>query len=84
LPFGASNRTACPSGPSSRTTRTTTGGAVKNLNRTEEELARVTKDTPPYARDHGAAAAKYVDAFIQNIQWDEVNRRLQNAQRRAA
>ena len=23
------------------------GGAVKNLNRTEEELARVTKDTPP-------------------------------------
>src|SRR2546429_6590336 len=23
------------------------GGAVKNLNRTEEELARITKDTPP-------------------------------------
>src|SRR5437667_3061853 len=24
------------------------GGAVKNLNRVEEELARVTKDTPPF------------------------------------
>jgi len=68
-------------------------GAVKDLNRTEEELARVTKDTPPreldmyehsYALDYGAAAAKYVDVFFQNIQWDEVNRRLENAQRRAA
>jgi hypothetical protein len=27
-------------------------------------------------------AAKYVDAF-QNIQWDEVNRRLESAQRRS-
>ena len=76
-------------------------GAVKDLNRTEEELARVTKDTPPllvaalkereldmyehsYALDYGAAAAKYVDVFFQNIQWDEVNRRLENAQSRAA
>ena len=75
------------------------GGAVKNLNRTEEELSRVTKDTPPllvaalkereldmyehsYALDYGAAAAKYVDAFFQNIQWDEVNRRLESAPRR--
>ncbi|HEY6911979.1 MAG TPA: hypothetical protein VI356_21555 [Myxococcales bacterium] len=31
----------------------------------------------------GAAAAKYVDAFFQNIQWDEVNRRLESAQRRS-
>ena len=37
-----------------------------------------------YALDYGAAAAKYVDVFFQNIQWDEVNRRLENAQRRAA
>lgn len=29
-----------------------------------------------YALDYGAAAAKYVDAFAANIQWDEVNRRL--------
>jgi Fe-Mn family superoxide dismutase len=139
------------------------GGAVKNLNRTEEELARVTRDTPPlvvaalkereltfansatlhelyfgnlggdgkangpiesavsrtcgsfgrweelfrltghtqacafgqpllvldmyehaYAIDYGAAAAKYVDAFFQSINWDEVNRRLESAQRRIA
>jgi Fe-Mn family superoxide dismutase len=25
--------------------------------------------------DYGAAAAKYVDAFMQNINWQEVNRR---------
>jgi len=37
-----------------------------------------------YAIDYGAAAAKYVDAFFQNIQWDEVNRRLESAQRRSA
>ena len=106
------------------------GGAVKNLNRTEEELARVSNDTPlllvaalkavlawdlqrgevrtywsgnhtqacafgqpvlvldmyehAYALDYGAAAAKYVDAFFQNIKWDEVNRRFQSAQRRSA
>jgi Fe-Mn family superoxide dismutase len=36
-----------------------------------------------YAIDYGAAAAKYVDAFFQNVQWDEVNRRLESAQRRS-
>ena len=29
--------------------------------------------------DYGAAAAKYVDAFLQNVNWEEVNRRTQNA-----
>ena len=37
-----------------------------------------------YAIDYGAAAAKYVDAFFENIHWDEVNRRLESAQRRSA
>ena len=37
-----------------------------------------------YALDYGAAAAKYVDAFFQNIKWDEVNQRFQSAQRRSA
>jgi len=37
-----------------------------------------------YALDYGAAAAKYVDAFFQNINWDEVNRRFENARRKAA
>lgn len=36
-----------------------------------------------YALDYGAGAAKYVDAFFQNIQWEEVNRRLESAQRRS-
>ncbi len=34
-----------------------------------------------YAMDYGAAAAKYIDAFFANIQWDEVNRRFERAQR---
>jgi Fe-Mn family superoxide dismutase len=29
-----------------------------------------------YHLDYGAAAAKYVEAFMQNVDWDEVNRRL--------
>jgi Fe-Mn family superoxide dismutase len=34
--------------------------------------------------DYGAAAAKYVDAFMQNVNWEEVNRRYVNAQKAAA
>ena len=30
-----------------------------------------------YHMDYGAAAAKYVDAFMQNVNWDEVNRRAE-------
>jgi Fe-Mn family superoxide dismutase len=30
-----------------------------------------------YHLDYGAAAAKYVDAFMQNVNWDEVNRRAE-------
>lgn len=37
-----------------------------------------------YQMDYGAAAAKYLDAFFQNIQWDEVNRRLERARKAAA
>lgn len=37
-----------------------------------------------YAIDYGAGAAKYIDAFFQNIQWDEVQRRLERAQRATA
>ena len=32
----------------------------------------------------GAAAAKYVDAFMQNVNWEEVNRRFTNARKVAA
>jgi Fe-Mn family superoxide dismutase len=37
-----------------------------------------------YAIDYGAAAGKYIDAFFQNINWDEVNRRLERAEKAAA
>ena len=30
-----------------------------------------------YHMDYGAAAARYIDAFMQNINWDEVNRRVE-------
>jgi Fe-Mn family superoxide dismutase len=30
-----------------------------------------------YQMDYGAAAAKYVDAFMLNVNWDEVNRRIE-------
>lgn len=33
-----------------------------------------------YQMDFGAAAARYVEAFFANIQWDEVNRRLERGQ----
>jgi Fe-Mn family superoxide dismutase len=32
-----------------------------------------------YHMDYGAAAAKYVDAFMQNVKWEEVNRRAEGA-----
>lgn len=31
-----------------------------------------------YQMDYGAAAAKYVDAFMQNVNWEEVNRRVES------
>jgi Fe-Mn family superoxide dismutase len=30
-----------------------------------------------YQTDYGAAAAKYIDAFMQNVDWQEVNRRFE-------
>jgi len=32
-----------------------------------------------YHMDYGSAAAKYVDAFMQNVNWDECNRRYAEA-----
>ncbi|MCA1602758.1 MAG: Fe-Mn family superoxide dismutase [Acidobacteria bacterium] len=32
-----------------------------------------------YHIDYGAAAAKYVDAFAQNVNWEEVNRRAESS-----
>jgi len=32
-----------------------------------------------YHIDYGAAAARYIDAFMQNVKWEEVNRRAEVA-----
>ena len=32
-----------------------------------------------YHLDYGAAAARYVDAFMENVDWEEVSRRLVEA-----
>src|SRR5215471_13378063 len=37
-----------------------------------------------YQMDYGAAAAKYVDAFMQNVNWEEVNRRFTSAEKAMA
>jgi len=37
-----------------------------------------------YQMDYGAAAAKYIDAFMQNVDWQEVNRRFEHASRLSA
>src|SRR5262245_27954466 len=37
-----------------------------------------------YQMDYGAAAAKYIEAFMQNVNWEEVNRRFTSAQKAAA
>ncbi|HVI71820.1 MAG TPA: Fe-Mn family superoxide dismutase [Pyrinomonadaceae bacterium] len=34
-----------------------------------------------YHMDYGAAAAKYVEAFLQNVNWEEVNRRAEAVSR---
>lgn len=34
-----------------------------------------------YQMDYGAAAARYIDAFFQNIEWEQVAQRMEAAQR---
>lgn len=36
-----------------------------------------------YHMDYGSAAARYIDAFMQNVNWQEVDRRCVNAQKLA-
>ena len=37
-----------------------------------------------YHMDYGSAAAKYIDAFLQNVHWEEVNRRFTRGQKALA
>jgi Fe-Mn family superoxide dismutase len=34
-----------------------------------------------YQIDFGAGVARYIDAFFANVNWEEVNRRFERAQR---
>jgi len=46
--------------------------------------ASVAADATPSKKEVLQRAAKYIDAFFSNIQWDEVNRRFERAQKAAA
>jgi Fe-Mn family superoxide dismutase len=37
-----------------------------------------------YALDYGAAAGKYIDAFFKNVNWEEVDRRVERAEKASA
>jgi Fe-Mn family superoxide dismutase len=37
-----------------------------------------------YQMDYGAAAAKYIEAFFQSLNWDEVNHRFERGQKAMA
>jgi Fe-Mn family superoxide dismutase len=37
-----------------------------------------------YHIDFGAGVARYIDAFFANVNWEEVNRRFERAQRMSA
>jgi len=48
-----------------------------------EPRSRSVSPARSFALDYGAAAAKYIDAFFANVQWDEVERRLERARKAA-
>jgi len=64
------------------------GGAVRSLNRAEQELSHITTDTPPFVvaalRDRELTFRNSRTAFFANVKWDEVNGRLDSAQRMSA
>ena len=63
------------------TLRTTASGNHTQALATSVPLLVMDMYEHAYQMDFGAGAAKYIDAFFANIQWDEVNRRLERAQR---
>jgi len=64
--------------------RTTASGNHTQILATSIPLLVMDMYEHAYQMDFGAAAAKYLDAFFVNIQWEEVNRRLERAQRASA
>src|SRR6185369_7770508 len=61
--------------------RTFAGGNHTQVLATSVPLLVLDMYEHSYQMDYGAAAAKYIDAFFANVNWDEVNRRLEGAQR---
>ena len=54
-------------------------GAVKRLNLIQQQLGVLDLYEHAYHMDYGAATKAYLDAFLTNVLWDEVNRRVANA-----
>lgn len=64
--------------------RTTSSGNHTQVLATSVPLLVLDMYEHSYQIDFGAAVAKYLDAFFANVNWDEVNRRLERAQRASA
>jgi superoxide dismutase, Fe-Mn family len=64
--------------------RTFAGGNHKEVLANSVPLLVLDMYEHSYQIDYGAAAAKYVDAFFANVNWDEVNQRLDRARRASA
>ena len=65
-----------------RTLRSTWAGNHKERLATGIPLLVLDVYEHAYAIDHGAACAKYIDAFMANVRWDVVDARLQRALQR--
>ena len=57
------------------------GWAILALELDTGALRTISSGNHSYQIDFGAAVARYIDAFFANVNWDEVNRRLERAQR---
>jgi superoxide dismutase, Fe-Mn family len=64
--------------------RTVAGGNHTQVLATSVPLLVLDMYEHSYQMDFGAAAAKYVDAFFVNVNWDEANQRLERARRASA
>jgi len=64
--------------------RTFSSGNHKEILATSVPLLVLDMYEHSYQMDFGAGVARYIDAFFANVQWDEVNRRFERAQRASA
>lgn len=64
--------------------RTVSSGSHTQVLATSVPLLVLDMYEHSYQMDFGAAVARYLDAFFANVNWDEINRRLERAQRMRA